>query len=97
MKRKLTLFLLSCCCFAFSWAQNRQVSGRVVSDSSGRVLSGVNVSLKGTSTGTATNNEGYFSLTSPDRSNPVLVFSSIGYAAQEVNVGYKNHHKRYPC
>jgi TonB-dependent starch-binding outer membrane protein SusC len=87
MKRKLMLFLLSCCCFAFSWAQNRQVSGRVVSDSSGQVLSGVNVSLKGTGTGTATNNEGHFSLTIPDRSNAVLVFSSIGYAAQEVNVG----------
>lgn len=60
------------------------VTGRVL-DEKGQALPGVNVVVKGTSNGTQTDVEGRFSLNAPD--NATLVFSFVGYAAQEVAVG----------
>jgi TonB-linked SusC/RagA family outer membrane protein len=64
-----------------------QVSG-VVKDETGASLPGVNVLLKGTTTGTTTDAEGSYSITVPD-GNAVLVFSFIGYVTQEMPVGDK--------
>jgi TonB-linked SusC/RagA family outer membrane protein len=85
MKKLLVLFLFMCSC-VLSWSQSRQITGRVVSDSARQALPGVNVTLKGTSTTTATNSEGRYTITVPNN-NAVLVFSSVGYTAREVNVG----------
>lgn len=90
MKRKIALSLLACFSFAFSWAQTRQVTGRVISDSSRQGLPGINVTVKGGTAGVATNNDGRFSISIPDRNNVVLVFSSVGYLSQEVNVGSRS-------
>ena len=46
-------------------------------------LAGASVQVKGTTTGTTTNNEGNFSLTAPD-ANVTLVISSVGYDEQEI-------------
>ncbi|TGE14233.1 TonB-dependent receptor [Hymenobacter elongatus] len=59
------------------------VTGRVI-DEKGAALPGVNVTVKGGSTGTQTDADGRYSLSVPD--NATLVFSFIGYAAQEVAV-----------
>lgn len=64
----------------------RTVSG-VVSDPSGP-LPGVNILVKGTTTGTATDENGAFELTIPD-DNAVLVFSATGFKTQEVPVSGK--------
>jgi TonB-linked SusC/RagA family outer membrane protein len=56
-----------------------------VTDSKGP-LPGVNVKLKGTSTGTSTDANGRYKLTVPD-ANGTLVFSFIGYNSQEVAIG----------
>ncbi len=66
-------------------AQERTVSGTVTSDAEG-TLPGVNVLLKGTSTGTVTDLDGNYRLSVPEGSD-ILVFSSIGYANQEVEIG----------
>src|SRR5688572_7841497 len=55
-----------------------------VRDSSGTPLSGVTVTLKGTSTAVQTNAQGAFTLDAPE--NSVLVFSFIGYQTQELNL-----------
>jgi TonB-linked SusC/RagA family outer membrane protein len=89
MKSKIYLSLLACLFSAFAFAQTRQITGRVVSDSS-QPLSGVNVNVRGTSTTVATNNEGRFSISIPDRDNVVLVFSSVGYTTQSITVGAKS-------
>jgi TonB-linked SusC/RagA family outer membrane protein len=68
-----------------SFAQEKTVKGKVVS-SSNVPLQGVTVQVKGTRTGTATNGNGDFTITVPG-SNSVLVFSSVGFATQEVIVG----------
>ena len=63
-------------------AQN--ITGTVV-DESGIGIPGVNILVKGTSTGAVTDFDGNFSITA--KSGDVLVASYIGYATQEVNVG----------
>jgi len=61
------------------------VTGRVT-DENGGGFPGVNVLLKGTSTGTSTDTDGKYSLSVPDE-NAILVFTFIGYTSQEVTVG----------
>src|SRR5882762_4228106 len=61
------------------------VTGTVKSEA-GKPIPGVNVLEKGTNNGTVTDAKGKYSLTVTD-GNATLVFSFIGYAAQEVAVG----------
>lgn len=60
------------------------VTGQVT-DEKGEPLIGVSILIKGTSKGTVTDIDGNFKLP-VDNKNAVLVFSYIGYTAQEVNV-----------
>ena len=62
-----------------------RVTGRV-SGPGGTPLSGVSVSIKGTSTGTTTNESGNYSISVPDKQS-TLVFSYVGFGTQEVVVG----------
>ncbi|HEX6432049.1 MAG TPA: TonB-dependent receptor [Niastella sp.] len=62
------------------------IEGRVV-DEKNSGLANISVQLKGTSIGTTTNKEGYFKLRIPgDRSNDILVFSSVGFIPQEMRL-----------
>jgi TonB-linked SusC/RagA family outer membrane protein len=63
------------------------VSGRIV-DEKGAGLPGVNVIVKGTTTGTQTDADGRYTIQAPD--NATLVFSFVGYASQEVAVGNRS-------
>lgn len=65
----------------------RDITGRVTASSDGSGLPGVNVLVKGTTTGTTTDASGNFSLSIPDNASQTLIFSFIGYAPQEVIVG----------
>ena len=60
------------------------VSGKVT-DEANQPVPGVNILLKGTTTGTTSDANGAYTLTVPDE-NGVLVFSFIGYATQEVSI-----------
>jgi TonB-dependent starch-binding outer membrane protein SusC len=72
-------------CSSMAIAQDRTISGRVT-DETGQGLPGVNVLLKGTSTGTVSDAEGAYMVAGVN-DNSVLVFSFIGYIVQEVTVG----------
>ncbi len=61
------------------------VTGRVT-DENGGALPGVNVVLKGSTSGTVTNADGAYSISVPNPED-VLVFSFIGYITEEVPVG----------
>ena len=65
--------------------QGSPVSG-MVADDKGEPIPGVNVVIKGTTTGVVTGYDGKFTLTVPGN-EAVLVFSFIGYITQEVPVG----------
>ncbi|WP_165917233.1 SusC/RagA family TonB-linked outer membrane protein [Flaviaesturariibacter aridisoli] len=86
MKAKFFLSVF-CCLFALmAWSQTRTVSGRVLTDSTREALAGVTVTLKGTKRTLQTDNKGQFSIEVPDK-GAVLVFTSVGYNRQEINVG----------
>lgn len=61
------------------------VNGRVISTEDGSGLPGVNVIVKGTSVGAATDIDGYYTVDAPTP-NDTLVFSFIGFLTQEVPV-----------
>jgi TonB-dependent starch-binding outer membrane protein SusC len=67
-------------------AQSRTVTGKVTGAGDNAPLPGVSVVVKGTTTGTATNADGSFSVNVPGDAN-TLVFRYIGYLSKEVSVG----------
>lgn len=64
--------------------QQHTVTG-VVRDRSGEAMIGISVNVKGTSSSTSTDENGQFSIPVPAGRN-TLVFSSLGYLTQEVDV-----------
>jgi TonB-dependent starch-binding outer membrane protein SusC len=68
--------------------QTRNVTGRVTAQEDGQTLPGVNVIEKGTNHGTVTDIQGYYSLEVSE--GATLVFSSVGYMSQEVEVGNRS-------
>ena len=81
----LTSFI---CLFCLPWvlAQQRNVSGKVTSAEDGSSLPGVNVVLKGTTSGTVTDANGEFVVSVPAEGG-VLIFSFIGLSSQELEIG----------
>jgi len=75
----LTLFLALL--VQISFAQERMVSG-IVSDNSGMPIPGVNVVIKGTTSGTQTDFDGKFSIKATP--SQTLVFSFVGMKTKEV-------------
>ncbi|MDR1667976.1 MAG: TonB-dependent receptor [Bacteroidales bacterium] len=83
------IFFIATCISFYTFSllaqQSVAVSG-TVSEPNGDPLPGVNVTVKGTTTGVITDGSGAYSIRVPDR-NAVLVFSFVGYATQEITVG----------
>ena len=69
---------------SLAFAQNITIKGVVTDSANGEPLPAATVMLKGTTRGAATNLEGQYSLTAPAKG--VLVFSTIGYKAVEVEI-----------
>ena len=86
MKRILLVCFLACSVVLQSYAQERTVSGTVLSNEDNSGLPAVNIIVKGTTTGTTTDLDGNYKLTVPSEES-VLIFSSIGFENQEVTVG----------
>ncbi|WP_420318236.1 SusC/RagA family TonB-linked outer membrane protein [Ekhidna sp.] len=83
MKRILLLTVMFSLAVITVMAQ-RTVSGKV-SDDSGEALPGVNVVIKGTTTGVTTDLDGNYRISVED--GATLVFSYVGFESQEVAVG----------
>lgn len=85
---KIMLAFTNCFFLCFSaMAQSGEITG-TVTDESGVPLAGVSVIIKNTTNGTATDFDGNFTIDA--NANDVLVFSYIGYKAQEVVVGQQS-------
>ncbi|MBD2705633.1 TonB-dependent receptor [Spirosoma sp. BT702] len=65
---------------------NIRITGKLTASGTSEALPGVNVVVKGTNLGTATNKDGTYQINVPAE-NSTLVFSSVGYLPQEVVVG----------
>ncbi|MDJ1470308.1 SusC/RagA family TonB-linked outer membrane protein [Xanthocytophaga flava] len=68
-----------------SFGQEKAIRGKA-SAADGSGIPGVNVLLKGTTRGTATGQDGTYSLSLP-QTDGTLVFSAIGYATKEISIG----------
>jgi TonB-linked SusC/RagA family outer membrane protein len=86
--RKLKLLFACFLMASIGWvsAQNKTVSGTVVSAEDGQPIIGANVVVKGTTIGTATNADGKFSFGVP-QSAKTLTVSYVGMVPQEVAAG----------
>src|ERR1044072_8183770 len=84
MRLSLAVFMTA---FTAALYAQSTVSG-TITDETGAALPGVSLLVKGTSTGTSTDNDGKYSLTDPAAAT--LVISCIGYATQEVSVGSRS-------
>jgi|TARA_R100000306_G_scaffold12304_3_gene14783 TonB-linked SusC/RagA family outer membrane protein len=83
-KFKILLTLLSFVMVQTMFAQEKQITGSV-QDASGVPLLGVNILVKGTSTGTQTDFDGNYTIEAS--TGETLVFSYVGYTPKEVVVG----------
>ncbi|MFC0771602.1 SusC/RagA family TonB-linked outer membrane protein [Terrimonas alba] len=90
MKKRNKRFLLVLLALVVSntmlLAQVKRTITGVVTDSNGKPVPSATVSVKGTTQSVVTDENGRYSI-SVDKSNPVLVISSVSFAQQEVPVG----------
>lgn len=88
MRRLLMLMLGVLCTITQLLAQTRTVSGSVT-DEKGAPIPNASVLIKGTNNGVTTAADGSFSINVPANAN-TLSISSVGYAAQDVNVSNRS-------
>ena len=84
MKHKLLTFMLALFATTFAAVAQTRVTG-VVTDDTGQGVIGASVMEKGTTNGAVTDLDGKYVITV--KPGATLVFSSIGYATQEIAVG----------
>lgn len=86
MKKIFVCVLIMFAFSGFDLIQERTIRGKVTSSDDGSAIPGVNVVLKGTKTGTVTDQRGNYSLKIPV-SEGTLVFSFIGFITKEIRIG----------
>ncbi|KAA6439373.1 TonB-dependent receptor [Dyadobacter flavalbus] len=84
MKKYLCFLLLYVCCIQLARAQATGISGHIYDQESEKPVSGVSISVKGTTRGTVSGPDGYFELKSSVPAT--LVISLVGYARLEKEV-----------
>lgn len=85
LRIKPLVLLVALFLFLSYTASAQEVSGTVKDAQTTEELPGVNILVKGTTTGTSTNLDGEFSLSVPSLSD-TLIFTFIGYEMQEVPI-----------
>jgi TonB-linked SusC/RagA family outer membrane protein len=83
--RQILFTVFACVCTLSSFSQESTGITGKVTNAKGETLPGVNISVKGTTTGTISDITGNFSIGVPYK-DAILVFSYIGYTTQEVAV-----------
>jgi TonB-linked SusC/RagA family outer membrane protein len=83
LKNLMGILLALFCQYAY--AQNRTITGTVISKDDGLPIPGVSVVVKGYKTGTQTSATGKFTLSTSAKAT-TLVFTFIGYETQEVTI-----------
>ena len=89
LAKRLSIALLLIAGVFSANAQQKTITGKVTNDKDGSPLVGVSVVAKGSKSGTQTGADGTYSL-SVGATVTQLVFSYVGFAAQEVSTGGSN-------
>jgi len=82
--KKLLLFMFVICT-GISVSAQTTISGKVTFQGDNSALPGVSVTVKGTALGTATDNDGNFSISIPT-DKAVLIFKYVGFKEQQISV-----------
>ncbi|WP_315824308.1 carboxypeptidase-like regulatory domain-containing protein [Paraflavitalea speifideaquila] len=82
----LNLVLLLFAANTYSQIQTYTITGTIRNSANKDVVPAVSVTLKGSSTGTFSDERGHFKLVTNQRPPITLVFSSIGFESQEIAV-----------
>ncbi|MCL8000726.1 carboxypeptidase-like regulatory domain-containing protein, partial [Brucella sp. 21LCYQ03] len=82
IKSILFMFFVIAVALHHAHAQSRQVKGKVTAE--GAPLAGVSVQIQGTQQGTATNEQGQFSITVT--ATDALIITAMGYQRQTINL-----------
>jgi len=86
MKKKLLLFgLLLTIGFQLLIAQGSEITGTIIESKTNLPLIGVNIIIKGTTSGTVSDLDGKYTVSVPDQ-DAILVFSFMGFRDQEIPV-----------
>ena len=85
MKSLLLVFCSVLCMLSSTFAQTRQVSGKVTGPDN-KAVAAATVKIKGSTNATSTSTDGSFSIKAPAGS-VVLEISSLGFATKEISVG----------
>lgn len=86
MKQKLLVFFMTgMVLIGSAHAQERRISGTIVSAENDAPLAGVSIRVEGESTSTATDDSGRYTVTA--NIGDVLIFTYLGYAEQRATVG----------
>ena len=93
MPSKLTavrLWLIACLLLftTVSFAQQKTITGKVISDKDKQPIFGATVAVKGSNVATQTTADGSFSISAPS-SNSVLVVTFVGFETVEVTASWK--------
>jgi len=86
--RRFTMLVLCLLALLPAFAQNRTVTGKVT-DEKGTPVANASVVVKGTTTGTNTDNDGNFSISVASAAK-TLVISSLNFSPQEISITNKN-------
>ncbi|TFF38523.1 TonB-dependent receptor [Mucilaginibacter psychrotolerans] len=84
VKRRFSLIIMGLLLYFSAHAQTFNITGKVTGSDNGQPIPGVNVRIKGTTTGAVTGVDGGYSITAAPGN--ILVFSFLGYSSQEINV-----------
>lgn len=82
----LTSILLFIAVTSYSQIQTYTITGTIRNSTNSDVVPAVSVTIKGTTTGTFSDERGNFKLVTSQRPPLTLLFSSIGYESQEITV-----------
>jgi hypothetical protein len=87
MKKLLISFsLILFICLQVALAQTREITGTVTGADDGTAIPGVSVVVRGTTIGTITDTEGFYSLDVPESAR-ILMFTFIGMKTVEETIG----------
>ncbi|MBK8883084.1 MAG: von Willebrand factor type A domain-containing protein [Bacteroidales bacterium] len=86
MKKRFSIFvILILAAILMAYTESRTITGRVT-DQSGQPIAGVSIVFKGESTGTLSDMNGNYKITTDHKSSGVLIFSFIGYTQVEEKI-----------
>lgn len=87
MMKRILILAFSITVMMCGYATAQTVSGKVTAAGDASPIPGVSVVIKGTTTGTTTDSDGNYTISSSEIANGTLLFSYIGFKTQEIAIG----------